>query len=519
MTDVEQQKVVEQFGTRTSPIRILIASDVASEGLNLHYLSHRLIHFDTPWSLMVFQQRNGRIDRYGQGKRPDIRFMTIASCNEKIKGDARILEILREKEDQTHNDIGDPALLMGKFDVDDEEAMTREAIESGESAESFAARLTVPSTDIEHDKGDDFLFDEDDEFDPMSFFGLNAVDMEGTNSAGTNSDVSSDSASANDVDDITVFAPMSGTGVTKTLMSDFDYVSEGLSRPEFSQSAGLESKKLLTDACRLAVRFTADSPLRSWLRRHVPNTQILRDDYAEWSDDAKYCTGQANSLVSQLRGDQWNRTQYLWELSPIVEWVGMKASSLLYGRGEAPIIGVGGGRLHADEMILLVSGMIANRRATPVIDEWFGVRYRNGRFVDMLPLNDVWKLTGYKGRQVPGTSEWRYVNREEDIADQAQIDAVQQLLEDAVIRSTERLEELKRCYTKSANVTIDRQVHRIAQWKNDRMAVLAGHSGHSPNDDRQVERIYDEYAQWVEDSLMASGEPVIRVAAAFVGKE
>jgi len=53
MDDMEQQGVVEQFGNESSPIRLLIASDVASEGINLHYLSHRMIHFDIPWSLMV----------------------------------------------------------------------------------------------------------------------------------------------------------------------------------------------------------------------------------------------------------------------------------------------------------------------------------------------------------------------------------------------------------------------------------------------------------------------------------
>jgi len=29
----------------------------------------------------------------------------------------------------------------------------------------------------------------------------------------------------------------------------------------------------------------------------------------------------------------------------------------------------------------------------------------------------------------------------------------------------------------------------------------------------------EQYADWVQDTLDASGEPVIRIAAAFVGKE
>ena len=131
MSDSEQQKVVEDFGREESPIRILVASDVASEGINLHYLCHRLIHFDIPWSLMVFQQRNGRIDRYGQREQPDIRYLMVKSANEKIKGDLRIIEILIEKEEQAYKNIGDPTLLMGKFNIEEEELITAEAIEKG----------------------------------------------------------------------------------------------------------------------------------------------------------------------------------------------------------------------------------------------------------------------------------------------------------------------------------------------------------------------------------------------------
>lgn len=73
LADTAQMALVERFGRKTDPLRILLCSDVASEGLNLHHFCHRLVHFDLPWSLMVFQQRNGRIDRYGQGTRQGTR--------------------------------------------------------------------------------------------------------------------------------------------------------------------------------------------------------------------------------------------------------------------------------------------------------------------------------------------------------------------------------------------------------------------------------------------------------------
>ena len=151
MNDKELQRIVDEFGRPESPIRILVASDVASEGINLHYLSHRLIHFDIPWSLMVFQQRNGRIDRYGQKETPDIRYMLVSSDNEKIHGDARIMEILIQKEEQAYKNIGDPAVLFGKFNQEEEELETAKAIESDIKAEDFEAQLD----------------DSEDEFDPF----------------------------------------------------------------------------------------------------------------------------------------------------------------------------------------------------------------------------------------------------------------------------------------------------------------------------------------------------------------
>ena len=60
------EKFVEAFKKDHAPVRVLVTGDVASEGVNLHAQCHELVHFDIPWSLMVFQQRNGRVDRYGR---------------------------------------------------------------------------------------------------------------------------------------------------------------------------------------------------------------------------------------------------------------------------------------------------------------------------------------------------------------------------------------------------------------------------------------------------------------------
>src|SRR5699024_11950968 len=64
LSDIEQQDVVESFKKKSSPIRVLVTGDLASEGVNLHSQCHELVHFDIPWSLIRIEQRNGRIDRY-----------------------------------------------------------------------------------------------------------------------------------------------------------------------------------------------------------------------------------------------------------------------------------------------------------------------------------------------------------------------------------------------------------------------------------------------------------------------
>ena len=64
----ERESVKAAFNDPVAEVRILVATDAASEGLNLHRTARYLLHYDCPWNPSRLEQRNGRLDRYGQAR-------------------------------------------------------------------------------------------------------------------------------------------------------------------------------------------------------------------------------------------------------------------------------------------------------------------------------------------------------------------------------------------------------------------------------------------------------------------
>jgi superfamily II DNA or RNA helicase len=62
----EAAKAAFQADPEIAPVRILLATDAASEGINLQNHCHILIHTEIPWNPNRLEQRNGRVDRHGQ---------------------------------------------------------------------------------------------------------------------------------------------------------------------------------------------------------------------------------------------------------------------------------------------------------------------------------------------------------------------------------------------------------------------------------------------------------------------
>jgi superfamily II DNA or RNA helicase len=68
MDDTEREVIKRAFNDPQDPVRLLIATDAASEGLNLQETARLLLHYDVPWNPARLEQRNGRLDRHGQAR-------------------------------------------------------------------------------------------------------------------------------------------------------------------------------------------------------------------------------------------------------------------------------------------------------------------------------------------------------------------------------------------------------------------------------------------------------------------
>jgi superfamily II DNA or RNA helicase len=75
MDEEERERTKDDFQKPPDrhPVRILLATDTASEGIDLQLHCHRLVNYDIPFNPNRLEQRAGRIDRYGQHHPPEIR--------------------------------------------------------------------------------------------------------------------------------------------------------------------------------------------------------------------------------------------------------------------------------------------------------------------------------------------------------------------------------------------------------------------------------------------------------------
>lgn len=88
------------------PVRILLATDAAGEGIDLQNYCHRLVNFDIPFNPNRLEQRIGRIDRYGQTQTPLVWHPQATGGESAYAKDVDLLLRVAQKISQVRRDIG-----------------------------------------------------------------------------------------------------------------------------------------------------------------------------------------------------------------------------------------------------------------------------------------------------------------------------------------------------------------------------------------------------------------------------
>ncbi len=344
VADIKQMEIIEEFGLGDSKIKLLLTGDMASEGVNLHRQCHHLIHFDLPWSLITIEQRNGRIDRYGQEHSPDIRAMILEPDHDACTGDVRVLARLLEREDHAHRTFGESGSLLGLHTSKLEEEAISKTLRDGIDID-----VAIPQAPAEGG------------FDIMALIG-------GATGQGN--------------------AP--SHAAPSLFASNHDFVAEALDAAYADNKHELDIATDPVDPTFMALNPPRDlqTRFRALPQNYLREQKVLKRLRLTANTDI------ANAkLAEALDGDksQWPEVGFLSPLHPFVEWLTDKVLVTI-GRNEAPVM-----IADVDRPTYCVQGMYSNGRGQPQLVEWLAVSF-DGSEPHVTDLFDVLKAANVSPR-------------------------------------------------------------------------------------------------------------------------
>lgn len=341
ISDIEQQEIVESFKQETSPIRVLVTGDVASEGVNLHLQCHELVHYDIPWSLIRIEQRNGRIDRYGQRHSPRITALLLDTANTQFSGDLHVLTRLIEREHEAHKALGDSASLMGEYSVEAESEAIRKVLAKERTFDD-----TVKNTD------------EATAADPVAALlaglltgesAVNLVQQEETTTATSTGVYDDDLAFLHDALEVAFETPT--VAIEQGGVAWTEHPGHGL--VELSPPADLRKRLEILPQSYLKDRHVTD-------RFQIAVTKL-----------------RGNQSLTDARADEsdttWPRSHYLSPLHPVLEWAADRVMEKTLDRNEIFAI-----TTNAGNGGVLLHGTMTNTRGQTVAATYVVVTFLGG---------------------------------------------------------------------------------------------------------------------------------------------
>ncbi|MGW4244583.1 helicase-related protein [Nocardia sp. NPDC004722] len=313
MSDQAQQDIIEGFGLSDSAVRVLVTTDVTSEGVNLHHQCNHLIHYDVPWSLIRIEQRNGRIDRYGQKEHPQFDAVILTSELEGAKDDRTVAEKLLAKEEAAHRSLGTAEAVTGEYRAEREERRLIQDLLAGKTVDE--------SLDVQ--PLDDVLAD------LLGSIGTDELDGDPARANAPHLFDSTEAFVKESIDSLCLLNDLEDDGEMLAFTPPKDLVHRLSALPsDYMRMHRVDQRMKVTFNRKLAQRKLTEA----------------RDTKMMWPEIA-----------------------YLSDLHPLVDWVTDKVLVRL-GRQKAPAIVAA-----VDEPVFLIQGIYSNSLGQPTVVEWMAV--------------------------------------------------------------------------------------------------------------------------------------------------
>ena len=460
------QQIIEDFSMASKPIRVLVTSDIAAEGVNLHKQCHHLIHVDLPWSLITLEQRNGRIDRYGQLHQPQIRYLVYEPTDEEIASDMRIVSRLISKEHAAHRALGDVASVMGLYSEGEEEDHVRDALRKRTAAE--------------REKALEEAAPEPAAFDPWAFVGLARPGEEQP-----------------EVRPAPPLVPLDP--VISLFDGDDDYLAAAV---HLSFAAPARDISWETDGRVLSFKPPDDLLRRlnvlpqSYLRQRRLGDRFRLTAHAEIAN--RSLVDAVNQRVSsEESGTAWPEIHHLGPQHPVLEWV---ADKLLYrvGRDEAIAL-----TCDVPEPVIMVSGVWSNKLGEPIAADWLAATVEDG-LVTFEDLHDALARAGVRAGMV---------NPQFD----GDLDELRALVPPVVAAAVSRITDDLQDRLRPLERRLESTQMRLESWQARARGVAGGmkSSAHRHRRLQDIERVSEQITALIADHTPAAA-PLVRIVGALV---
>ncbi len=458
--DTEQMQVIEDFGLADHPVRLLLTGDMAAEGVNLHRQCHHLIHFDLPWSLITIEQRNGRIDRYGQTHPPQIRALLLAPERADLEGDLRVVTKLLEREHQAHKAFGDSGSLLGLHDVDAETDTITRRLRDGAGAEDPDA--VIPA-------------------EPAS----GSFDLLALLAGGTGDD------------------PVPVVDTPTLFDADLDFVDEAFAAAFDDADQALDRRRDANHPELVSIVPPPDLIRRlAVLPKTYLDEQEIVDRFRLTADRAA-----AEARLERARNatdSSWPDVGHLSPLHPLMEWLADKVLAAV-GRNEAPVIVA-----DVEQPVFCVQGLYANGRGQPQLVEWLAVTPTDdpGSLGASPPrIDDLFTMLAKAGVGASMANPGRPLD----------LNPLTRHLPTVVDAARRELEARRAAHDAELDRVLEAPTMRLAAWAQTSQQLAYQLDEQRRRDkEREVREVRADTEKLIKSTRIA-GRPLVRVAAVLVG--